>query len=120
MKADSLVNELKSRGVILQLNGDKLRYKPIKAIDPHLLDTMQRFKPDLVKYLQERRVCELLHRFSLGEITGNARQHLEEIFRDSPPDAWPRLLVACDYLGITGDDLERVAEEATNREREVN
>lgn len=69
---------------------------------------------------QKRCVCELLHRYHLGQILPYIRARLAEIFKDDPPDAWQRLLSACNYIGITGDELEQVAHEVMIREKMVN
>lgn len=111
MTLRDLVTELITRGVILQVNGDKLKYTPVEAVDQSLLETMKHLKPELVKHLQlqERRICELLHRYELGEFLPHVRIRLETIFTQNPPDAWQRLLTACDYLKITGNHLEEMA-----------
>jgi hypothetical protein len=122
MTPHDLLNELKTRGVTLQLEGNNLRYAPVEAVDHALLEAMQQHKPDLLRHLQECCICELLHRYYLGQFVPSVRTRLETICKDDPPDAWERLLTACDYLNITGEHLEEVAEEAlekSNRQTDI-
>jgi hypothetical protein len=120
VKADPVqpvINELSRRGIVLRASQGWLMYSPIEAVDEPLKRRMQRVYGELVSYaeMQERRVCELLHRYELGQFLPHVRTRLAEVFKDDPPDAWERLIAACDYLGITGEYLEEVAEQATER-----
>ena len=120
MTALDLLSELKTRGVILRLEQDRLRYAPLDLVTPVLLEAMRQRRSDLVHFVQERKICELLHRYHLGRFTPDVRARLERIFADDPPDAWQRLLQACDHLEITGEQLEELAAEVTQKERELN
>ena len=63
----------------------------------------------------EHRICELLHRYELGEFDRKSRQRLAEIVRENPPDAKDRLLRACEHLGITGAEIDAAAEKAMSK-----
>ena len=115
-----LLIKLKTRGVALRLEKDRLQFAPGDGVTPELLESMKRAKAELIHYLQERKICELLHRYHLRQFKPDVTARLEGILCLNPPDAWQRLLVACDYLSVTGDALEALADEALRCERILN
>jgi hypothetical protein len=51
MSAMALLAELRGRGLEVMAEGDLLRYRPISAITPELLDRLRAHKPTLLKLL---------------------------------------------------------------------
>ena len=115
---NEILCELERHSVKLSLEG--IRIKARGRLTDEIRQTITAKKNELVRYLQERKICELLHRYFLGQFKPTVRARLESIFADDPPDAWERLLLACDHLEVTGDQLEALAELTTQRERQLN
>ena len=66
---------------------------------------------------RDARVAELCIRHHLGMYRDRPAvdRRLAELFQTNPPDVLDRLERAADHLGVTGDDLERLADMATAR-----
>ena len=66
---------------------------------------------------RDDRIAELLIRHHLGMFDADpkVRDRLALIFERNPADALERLERACEHLGITGHDLEHLANLATAR-----
>ncbi len=52
--ATDLLSELTGMGVNLEAHGDKLRYRPIDAVSPRLLERMKANKPELLALLADK------------------------------------------------------------------
>ena len=63
------------------------------------------------------RIAELVVRHHTGQFQGRpaVQRRLDSIFAENPADAHDRLLRAIDHLGVTGHDLERLADLAVQR-----
>ena len=118
-KHSELLAELDGLGVTLAVEGDKLLVHGASQLTDELRAAIRLHKAELIAELtqptDEDRICELLHRYHLGEFDPKSRQRLAEIFRENPPDAEERLLRACRHLGIDGSGLEEASERAMER-----
>jgi len=56
--AIDLLGELRERGVELQVQGDRLRFRPASALPPELLQRVARLKPELIALLAPPRAPE--------------------------------------------------------------
>ena len=63
------------------------------------------------------RIAELVVRHHAGQFQSRpaVQRRLDVIFAEKPADARDRLLRASDHLGVTGHDLERLADLAMQR-----
>ena len=114
MDAHEILVTCRDKGVQLEVQGDKLRAHG--KLTDELRNVIRQHKAELIAELtqptDEDRICELLHRYHLGEFHPKVRERLAEIFRENPPDAEERLLRACEHLGVDGSQLQAKAEEA--------
>jgi hypothetical protein len=51
MSPESILAELDRRGIELSASGDRLRFRPIEAIPPDLLEELRKHKPNLLRLL---------------------------------------------------------------------
>ena len=51
MTATEILSELERRGVELQVVGDKLRFRPVDAVTPEMLETLRAQKAELLRLL---------------------------------------------------------------------
>ena len=64
MSARALLAELRSRGVELVADGERLQYRPTNVVTPELLDRLRANKPTILKLLEweERRLGKAARR----------------------------------------------------------
>jgi len=69
MNAAALLNEVASRGVDVEVVGDRLRLKPKSKLDPELLDQLRDSKPEILRLVLERRCDVCLAVAAQGHLT---------------------------------------------------
>ena len=55
MTAPQILAEVRARGVELAAVGDRLRYRPVTAVPPELLEELRQNKPELLRLLAAAR-----------------------------------------------------------------
>lgn len=55
MTATEIMSELARRGVHLEPHGDRLRFRPVDAVPPDLLQALRDRKPEILAVLQSQR-----------------------------------------------------------------
>lgn len=56
MTATEILSELERRGVQLEAHGDRLRFRPVEAVSPDLLETLRARKPEILRLLAQSQV----------------------------------------------------------------
>lgn len=106
MTAQELLEDLAERGVLIEAEGDRLRYSPRSAVPPDLLEALRLHKAELLTFLQAAHLLDKwlrsqdwsLWAYHDGRYVGPDHE---------PGDDWEKLPDHTTWLQIVRADLRR-------------